>query len=153
MSTSQLWKVRLVTREDELAWKELFRGYRDFYLQQPNEEVVQTVWEWAFDDSRELTSFVATDTTGKVVGIANTREFPRNLAGGKALWLDDLYSNPEYRGQGIGTSLLEFLKSYAKEHSLLTVRWITAEDNLIARKTYDQIAVQTSWVTYDMAPE
>ncbi|MGJ7538922.1 hypothetical protein [Brevibacterium luteolum] len=29
------------------------------------------------------------------------------------------------------------------------VRWITAADNSTARSLYDQLAVQTNWVTYD----
>lgn len=32
------------------------------------------------------------------------------------------------------------------------VRWTTADDDYRARGTYDQVAVRTSWVTYDMPP-
>jgi hypothetical protein len=48
-------------------------------------------------------------------------------------------------------ALLEALRSIARDRGWSKIRWITADDNYRARSKYDQIAVRTMWVTYDMA--
>lgn len=37
------------------------------------------------------------------------------------------------------------------EHATV-VRWVTAEDNDVARRLYDRVATATAWVTYDRVP-
>ena len=151
MDSSQTqWVVRPVEPTDEAGWKTLFRGYREFYKYEPDEHVVDEVWKWTQSPDRETHAFVAVDSDNNVVGIANVRKFPRNLVAGTALWLDDLFTTPELRGQGIARSLLSSLKTYASENGFNAVRWITAKDNAQARILYDDVADETVWVTYDL---
>ncbi|HEX7462288.1 MAG TPA: GNAT family N-acetyltransferase [Dermatophilaceae bacterium] len=58
---------------------------------------------------------------------------------------------PAARGTGAVDALLEALRSIARDRGWSKIRWITADDNHRARSKYDQIAVRTMWVTYDMA--
>jgi len=49
-----------------------------------------------------------------------------------------------------GAKLIEAVTQIAKEKNWSVLRWITAENNYPARNTYDKVATQTKWVTYDI---
>lgn len=68
------------------------------------------------------------------------------------LYLDDLYVSSHARSRGIGRALLERSAEIAREKGATVVRWITAADNVTARRLYDAVATATSWITYDINP-
>jgi GNAT superfamily N-acetyltransferase len=136
---------------DEIAWTRLFTGYRDFYRLTADETVVKRVWSWILDPHHETHSIVA-EFNGVVIGIADYRTFARPSTGTAGVWLDDLFTDPEHRGRGVGRSLIEYLQDSAQQHGYSIVRWITAEDNRKARQLYDTLAIRTNWVTYDASP-
>ena len=84
--------------------------------------------------------------------IAHFRRFSRPSTGSVGLWLDDLFTAPEELHLGAGTALIAQIRAEARDQGCSVVRWITAEDNSTARSLYDQLAVQTNWVTYDTQP-
>lgn len=143
--------VRPVTEPDEAAWRELFRGYREFYRLPESETVVSRVWSWLMDPAHESRGFVA-ESGGRVVGIGNYRAFARPSTGTTGLWLDDLFTHPESRGTGAGRAILDRLAELAAAEGHSVVRWITAEDNQRAQALYDTAATRTHWVVYDAVP-
>ncbi|WP_223261159.1 N-acetyltransferase [Methylophilus medardicus] len=50
----------------------------------------------------------------------------------------------------VGKKLIEVVSNVGKEKNWSVIRWITAENNYRARSTYDKLANQTQWVTYDI---
>jgi ribosomal protein S18 acetylase RimI-like enzyme len=80
------------------------------------------------------------------------RPFARPLSGTVGGFLDDLHVDAPARGTGAVDALLHALQQLAVERGWSVVRWITADDNYRARAKYDQVAVRTTWVTYDMPP-
>ena len=84
-----------------------------------------------------------------MVGFAHHRVFSRPSAGGRGLYLDDLFARADVRGQGVGRALIERLSRLAREQDCAKVRWITAADNHVAQRLYDDLAERTGWVTYD----
>lgn len=143
--------VRAVRPADEPRWRELFRGYREFYRLTPDEAVVDTVWGWINEPSHPVRGLVA-ELEGNIVAIANYRSFPRPSTGTIGLFLDDLFSDPERRKTGAATALLRELARIASDEGASVVRWITADDNATARSVYDREANLTRWATYDMSP-
>lgn len=146
-----VWNVRRVMFADEGAWRALYRSYRSFYKVPEDEGKVDLVWDWVLDADHEVSGVVAADGAGVLGGLANFRRFARPLSGTVGLYLDDLYTREDLRGQGAGRALLEFLRTHALEDGLSVVRWVTAESNSQARVLYDSVANATSWVTYDMS--
>lgn len=140
--------IRPIEPADEARWRELFRAYREFYKLPASEDVVDRVWTWLNDPSHETHGLVAVLGTA-VSGIAHYRKFARPSTGTTGLWLDDLFTDPDARGQGLGRALIDQLTQNARENDLSVVRWITADDNHPAQKLYDNIARTTNWVTYD----
>lgn len=143
--------VRRVAASDQDQWAELYAGYRDFYRLPEDPRVVATTWSWVLGEEFQMFGLVA-ESDGRLVGLANLRWFARPSAGRIGLYLDDLFTAPEARGSGAGTALLAAASRIAAERDAQVVRWITASDNAMARRLYDQVATATHWVTYDMAP-
>lgn len=143
--------VRPVTREDEAAWRELYRGYRDFYGVPHSDSALDTVWSWLHDAGHESRGLLAC-IDGVPLGLAHFRNFARPLSATHGLYLDDLFTSSAARGHGLGSALLTRLAEIARDEGATTVRWITAEDNTTARSLYDAVAKQTPWVTYDLSP-
>ncbi|MFF8893056.1 GNAT family N-acetyltransferase [Brevibacterium casei] len=151
MSTPSSPTVRPVTSSDESRWKELFRGYREFYKLPESEDVVERVWGWLSDPSHESEGLVA-EADGRIVAIADYRRFSRPSTGTVGIWLDDLFTDPDARGTGAGRALIARLQEIAADEGRSVVRWITADDNTQAQALYDQVATKTNWLTYDAAP-
>lgn len=131
------------------AWAVLFRGYRAFYRFAADEEVVERVWEWIHDPHRETDALVAVSDDASMVGLAHYRRFARPSTGSVGIWLDDLFTDPEHRGNGIGRLLIDSVTSISERDGCSIVRWITAADNLPGQRLYDTLATKTTWITYD----
>ena len=140
--------VRPIEPADHDAWEQLFHAYRTFYEYDRGQDVVDRVWEWIHDDSVEVNALVA-ELDGQVVGFAHHREFARPSSGKRGLFLDDLFTDPDVRGKGVGRALINRLGEIAQERGINKVRWITAADNATAQRLYDDMAERTTWVTYD----
>jgi GNAT superfamily N-acetyltransferase len=145
-------RVRPIEAGDRERWAELFRGYREFYGLEADDDVVDRVWGWLRDDANEVNAFVA-DQGGELVGIAHYRRFARPSNGTVGIYLDDLFTAPDARGRGIGRSLIGALRSLASDEGRSVVRWMTAEGNAAARRLYDSVATVSPFVTYDLTPE
>jgi GNAT superfamily N-acetyltransferase len=143
--------VRAVEISDRDQWATLFRAYRDFYELAADEDVIDRVWQWIWDDTNEVEAFVAT-RGDQLVGIAHYRRFCRPSSGATGIYLDDLFTSPAVRGEGVGRALIGEIEVLAETEGRSVVRWITAESNTTARRLYDLVATATHWVTYDLKP-
>lgn len=141
--------VRAIQPADREEWATLFAAYRAFYELDGDPDVVDLVWRWIQDENHEVNALVAV-LDGEVVGFAHHRLYARPSEGGTGLFLDDLFTKVGLRGRGVGRSLITRLAEVAREHGCAKVRWITAADNSTAQRLYDDLAEQTSWLTYDL---
>lgn len=141
--------VRDLAVADEQDWRRLYAAYRAFYECGPSDAVLDTVWGWLHDQAHEENGLVA-ELDGRVVGLAHHRLYSRPSEAETGLFLDDLFTDADVRGQGIGRALIERLAEVARERGAAKVRWITADDNHTAQRLYDAVARRTTWVTYDL---
>lgn len=121
-------------------------------------QVVDTVWSWILDPdhvSQALVAVRASETgEGEVLGgLAHHRRWPQPLLGATGLYLDDLFTRPDLRGQGIATMLINTLADMATREGLNVVRWTTGQENATAQRLYDSIGQKTNRITYDKALE
>ena len=137
--------------QDKQQWQALYRGYAQFYKVPMNQEVLDTVWSWIFDENNAFYALVAKDAAGQCVGLMHYRAMPSPLRGQIVGFLDDLFIKPECRGQGIVEALYESLNESAVQKGWPFVRWITAENNYRGRGVYDKLSDKTHWVTYQKA--
>jgi GNAT superfamily N-acetyltransferase len=142
--------VRNLQEKDREAWQELYAGYGEFYQTPLSDQKADRVWTWLMDPGYEAFGLVAVDDADRPIALAHYRQFARLLADGIGIYLDDLFTAPDARGTGAGTSLIERVEQIARERGAGVVRWITANDNFVGQKLYDRMASRTMWVTYDL---
>jgi GNAT superfamily N-acetyltransferase len=132
------WTVRPLHSEDEGRWRELYAGYAAFYKVEQTEAMASRVWGWLLDPTHSVEGIVAVDRSSRVQGLAHYRDFARPSSASMGGYLDDLFVDPELRGEGAADLLLKELKRIGRERNWTIIRWITADDNYRARGKYDQ---------------
>lgn len=144
--------VRAVAANDAVEWCRLYRAYADFYNVPMTDDILDRTWGWLLDHDHPLEGMVAVADDGEIVGLVHYRPFPKPLLGQDAGFLDDLFVDPGRRGSGVGRALIDAVAADARKRGWPLVRWITASDNMAARRLYDDVAAATPWVTYDLQP-
>lgn len=143
-------QVRPLGDKDFFPWLDLFGGYSEFYETELTDEKALTVWSWIIDKNHPLEGAVALNDDDEMIGFAHYREVPRTLTADRGLFLDDLFVAEESRHTGAGRALVEFTKDLARQKNLTQVQLLTAADNKIAQKLYDEVGTKTDWVTYEI---
>ena len=141
--------IRKITFEDKSQWKNLYRSYADFYKIEMTEEILNTVWEWLCNKDHELNGLVY-EIDSYIVGFAHFRRMPSPLRGKYIGFLDDLFVEPKFRGKKIGGKILDELNIISQSKGWNLIRWITQDDNLVAKKLYDRVAEKTKWDLYEL---
>jgi ribosomal protein S18 acetylase RimI-like enzyme len=141
--------IRKLKEKDKKNWAYLYNGYADFYKVPMNSEIVDTLWGW-IQDENHIIKGICFELEGKIVGIAHYRTMPRPIKGQYIGFLNDLFVDPEFRGQKIAQKLIAHLKSLSKANNWDGIRWITQSSNKTAKKLYDKIANNTGFELYEL---
>ena len=88
---------------------------------------------------RKFAEVLMAEIDGKTVGHALYFYNYSTFAGKPGIYLEDLYVRPEYRGLGIGKSLLKQIISIAKEENCGRVEWSVLDWNEPAIKFYNKL--------------
>ena len=141
--------IRKLEHKDKENWARLYNGYANFYKVPMNKEILDTLWGWIHDEVNDVNA-ICFELEGKIVGIAHYRTMPRPIKGQYIGFLDDLFVEPEFRGQKIAQKLISHLKSLSKANNWDGIRWITHSSNKNAKKLYDKIANNTGFELYEL---
>lgn len=87
---------------------------------------------------------VATTTSGKVVGMVNLLYVISTAEGATVAILEDMVINPDYRGFGIGSILLEEAISFARKQGCKRITLLTDVNNEKAINFYAKHRFQKS---------
>ena len=139
-------EVRDARPGDEPAWRELWRGYCDFYGERVPEPVTVATWSRLLGDS-PMACLVAVDGDA-VVGFANYLLHPSTWSEVPSCYLEDLFVAPAARGAGAGRALVEALAARAREAGWRHVYWHTHRENRAARTLYDTFTQADDFVRY-----
>ena len=129
----------------------LIADYQRFYQATPDEARNRGHFAKLLDDHNLGAQFVALDHTGQALGFA-TIYFPLGSVSARVNCLmNDLYTIPEARGQGIGRALILHCLAYAREHGFDSIFWQTAQSNERAQRLYDSLpTTRSAWYTYTL---
>ena len=141
--------IRKLERKDKGNWIKLYCGYAKFYKVSMNNEILNTLWNW-IHYGNHIVNAICYQFEGKIVGIAHYRTMPRPIKGQYICFLDDLFVEPDFRGQKIAQKLISHLKSLSKANNWDGIRWITHSSNENAKKLYDKIANNTGFELYEL---
>jgi len=141
--------IRNIEGKDKKNWMKLYCGYAKFYKVPMNQDILDTLWGWILDNNH-IVNGICYELDSNIVGIAHYRTMPRPIKGKYIGFLDDLFVDPEFRGQKIAQKLINHLKSLSKANNWDGIRWITHTSNENAKKLYDKIANNTGFELYEL---
>ncbi|ADG91697.1 GCN5-related N-acetyltransferase [Arcobacter nitrofigilis DSM 7299] len=72
----------------------------------------------------------------EVIGMITIQKIISTVMGTKVGLIEDFIIKDDYRDLGVGTYLLEYIKDYAKKHSLTRLQLVCDEDNTTAKEFY-----------------
>jgi len=90
--------------------------------------------------SPAITQFVARDDDGTIVGVSTLAVFPIPTA--RRAWIEDVITDGDARGQGIGTSLTEAMIDRARELGCATVDLTSRPSREAANRLYRRIGFE-----------
>ncbi|GAA1614082.1 MULTISPECIES: GNAT family N-acetyltransferase [Kribbella] len=134
-----------LTAADRAAWQTLFAGYNEFYGRTMPDDFFDQAWV-RFQRDEEIHALGAY-VDGRLVGIAHFLTHASTTAP-DACYLQDLFTAPEARGQGVARALIGAVTEWARERECGRVYWSTHESNATARRLYDQVAENRGFILY-----
>ncbi|MEO6086114.1 MAG: GNAT family N-acetyltransferase [Umezawaea sp.] len=140
-------EVGLLNSSDRSAWEALFRAYIDFYGRAEPDEMYERAWrEFQAGDRMHA---LGARLDGRLVGI--THFLPHlSTSGPDVCYLQDLFSAPDARGQGVGAALISAVAAWASSAGYGRLYWHTQETNSTARRLYDKVAVNPGFTKYQI---
>lgn len=143
--------VRAVRKDDFAAWSVLWDGYNAFYERTgPTalpEAVTQMTWSRFFDGYEPVHALVA-EQDGRLLGLAHYLFHRITSRIEASCYLNDLFTTPDVRGQGVGRALIEAVYEQARLAGSTVVYWGTHETNETAQKLYRQVADRSGFIIY-----
>jgi GNAT superfamily N-acetyltransferase len=141
------FEIRAVTEQDHAEWSSLWRAYLQFYKAELPPEVYATSWQRILDPGTPMHSALAhRDDTA--IGLVNFLYHKTFWDTRDRCYLNDLYVSVDARSAGAGEALIRYVNRHAADCGAGEVYWLTAEDNLTARRLYDRVAVLTPFIKY-----
>ena len=101
-----------LTPGDRDEWERLFRGYIDFYERALPDEAYDRAWQ-RLQAGTEIHGRGAREDQ-RLVGIVHFLTHPHTNAA-DVCYLQDLFTDPESRGRGVGRALIEHVAAWAAE--------------------------------------
>jgi GNAT superfamily N-acetyltransferase len=108
------------------------------------------VWECVRDPDQSMNLLIAADPQDRAIGFALYLTHPYSWSRRPVAYLLDLYVEPEARGAGLGTALLERLAEIGRDSGWLKIYWMTQADNERAHALYGKLAERSPLVRYDL---
>jgi GNAT superfamily N-acetyltransferase len=142
--------VSEIEQDDQARWRELWRGYLDFYETTLPDEVYRRTWERLMSKSGTLRGLCVRDPqSGAMLGIVHFLLHESAWTDRSICYLQDLFVAPEARGRGLGHRLIEAVAEEARRLDCARLYWLTQESNVTARQLYDKLAAYKGFIRYD----
>ena len=139
--------IRPIQPEDKDVWRPLFDGYLEFYETNLSHSQIELTWQRLLKPDFNSYGLVA-EIQGVVIGLTHYSFQNSTWAPENYCYLEDLFTLPSSRGQGIGRALIDAVLQIAQEAGSSRVYWNTDGTNGVARKLYDTYTQASGKVQY-----
>ncbi len=141
--------VRPLSLADQAEWRRLWTAYLEFYNSTVTEDVYQTTFARLIDPAYTSRCAFVAELDGRAVGLVHAIWHGHNWRIEDVCYLQDLYADPDVRGQGVGRALIQAVYAEADRRGTPAVYWMTQDFNTTARQLYDRIAHVTPFIKYN----
>jgi len=102
------YNIRPVEKSDRSAWNELWQGYLRFYESELPESSTERLWQRLLNSDHAFRCLVAEDSrTRNLIGFVQFFPHPDTWEIEQVCYLQDLFVDKNFRGNGIGATLIE----------------------------------------------
>ena len=125
----------------------IYQLIQEFAIFQKTPEKVKITLDQMIADQHDFKCLVAVDE-GKIIGFSSYY-FAYHSWSGKAIYLDDLYVQPDYRGQNIGNQLFDAVLEIGKLSGCIKMKWLVSHWNTKAQRFYQSRGAtieDTEWI-------
>lgn len=148
MSNQQDLIIRPLTAQDEAEWRRLWRAYLEYYeTTLPEDVYVSTFARLLGDEAQDFNGLVA-ELDGRLIGLTHYLFHRHGWKIENTCYLQDLYTDPDVRGRGVGRALIKAVYGAADAAGAPAVYWLTQDFNKAGRMLYDKVAVLTPFIKY-----
>lgn len=144
--------IRPVTERDFEQWLPLWLGYNAFYGRSGEtalpDDITQLSWQRFLSESEPMYALVA-ELDGELVGLAHYLYHRNTILRTTSCYMQDLFTDPNCRGQGVGRKLIEAVAERARASGSGRFYWGTFQDNATARQLYDKVAKHVGGIIYN----
>lgn len=143
--------VRPIQQTDFAAWQPLWNGYNAFYGREGTTalapEITQATWQRFFDPAEPVFALVA-QAEGRLLGLTHYLYHRSTTRIELTCYLQDLFTTPDARGQGVGRLLIQGVYQAASAAGIKRVYWQTHQTNAAGRLLYDKVAQHAGFIVY-----
>lgn len=144
--------VRPIEQADLAAWTPLWDGYNAFYGRTGatalSPAITAVTWSRFFEANEPVFALVA-ESAGRLVGMTHYLFHRSTTRIEPTCYLQDLFTAPDRRGQGVGRALILGVYQAAKAAGIREVYWQTHETNNAGRLLYDRVARHAGYIVYE----
>lgn len=144
-------QVRPLQLADAAAWALVWAGYNAFYRRENetalSDAVTRVTWQRFFDPTEPMFALVA-EEDGQLLGLTHYLYHRSTTRIELTCYLQDLFTTPTRRGQGIGRALIEGVAEQARAAGIKRVYWQTHQTNAAGRRLYDTVAEHLGFIVY-----
>ena len=145
-------RVRPVEQADLAAWTPLWDGYNAFYGRAGatalSPAITAVTWGRFFDANEPVFALVA-ESAGRLVGLTHYLFHRSTTRIEPTCYLQDLFTVPDVRGQGVGRALIVGVYQAAQAAGVREVYWQTHATNSAGRLLYDKVAKHAGYIVYE----
>ena len=135
-------KIRSAEKRDFDTIKVLVKAHAEFEKASAlNDENLNQLESHIFNTETIKCLVVEIDT--KIVGYATFLKQFSTWDANYYVYLDCLYLNEKTRGKGVGTSIMEAIKTYAKSENCAIIQWQTPDFNEKAIQFYNKLGASS----------
>ncbi len=144
-------QIREIRASDRPRWNALWAGYLEFYREDLPQDMTELTWQRLMDPAEALLGFAAL-SGDQMIGFVHYHFHLSTWSAAGNCYLEDLFVDPNTRGNGAGRALIEAVYRAADARGVKRVYWHTQETNRQARVLYDKVAELTDFVRYQRKP-
>jgi GNAT superfamily N-acetyltransferase len=139
--------IRPLEPQDRARWEPLWLGYLTFYKASLAENITETTWARLMDPAEPMHVWGAFEGE-TLLGIVQCVTHRTTWSVKWNCYLQDLFTVPEARGEGVARALIEHVYAEAEKLGAYRVYWQTHETNAVAQVLYNKVAERSGFIVY-----
>jgi GNAT superfamily N-acetyltransferase len=139
--------TRDLRSDDKAQWLPLWQGYLEFYKTRFDADQADLTFARLLDPSEPMFALAA-EREARLIGVVHCVLHRSTGTRADYCYLQDLFTSPDARRQGVGGALIEAVYARADALGLARVYWLTHESNAPGRALYDKVARNYGFIQY-----